>query len=513
MYIHYFREGPLTNSSSSHSFLLLKEGQEPPREITNIRIREETSFGPEWFILTSPDYKAAYAARIVYDNFLRYKVPNYIALIATEAVTGVKLSGDGYVDGHSVPVFPERYEGDGPDEEFVEEFFNFIMKETVVILGGTDNEYPPEGWPEGGKRLLLPEHDYYYPMPTEWTCRKDRKRGFWTLYNRISGTKIRLSFDDPFQEAKPGYATVPEQLDVCITKQCGYGCDFCYMNATPDSEQLDSTIVGYLLEHYTANKIFEVCYGGGDPLSYNHIKIMAPPYGSNLSVSITTRHLPARCANFLRQVRAVGISVSTPLDVRVQTDIYIDIMNKFSVEEWERYTPGVPIPAFHVIVGEKPEKVFRNTLNEIRNSADRIVKSVKWFKDRDSSYRPKLLLLAPRNIGRGKDYKFYDVNWLKHVRESVEFAWNLSVHADSELCARYREELEELGGSKLCLVPEDGRYSAYIGFNGKDLYMSPSSFSDIKVPFPRYRYGDPYIIEEAFKRIHEIMHARGELED
>lgn len=116
-----------------------------------------------------------------------------------------------------------------------------------------------------------------------------RKQGsWWTLYNKYSGAKLRISFEknpEPYL-----YSDFPELCDVSITTKCPYGCKNCYMNCGTTGLDADADIVGALRYALTSNT-FEIALGGGEPtLHPQFLDILQGFSEGSITPNFTTRN-------------------------------------------------------------------------------------------------------------------------------------------------------------------------------------------------------------------------------
>ena len=56
---------------------------------------------------------------------------------------------------------------------------------------------------------------------------------YLVLLDTVLGTKIRYNDED---ELVPEF---PESMDICISKKCKVGCQFCHEKCTPDGKHAD----------------------------------------------------------------------------------------------------------------------------------------------------------------------------------------------------------------------------------------------------------------------------------
>jgi hypothetical protein len=227
--VHQVRYGLATNSSSTHSILILP-GVDKDKEA-------DGGFGWDFFTAATKESKGLYAALQ-----LRYALLSMfnedIAQTVAQAWTGVDLTEPGsyeqYIDHQSTWVLPCSWDGKGIDKAFFDDLHTFLMRDDVLVLGGNDNT---------NKRHPLTKRPNAqtvdFPLPLEGSnkglvCRKDPVAGYWTIFNRNNGTKIRMSFGEANGgSVTPTKAHAPELVDLKITNWCGAGCEFCLEPATP----------------------------------------------------------------------------------------------------------------------------------------------------------------------------------------------------------------------------------------------------------------------------------------
>jgi len=193
-------------------------------------VSPSSGFGWDNFTLVDRDSKRTYLAAQVYQS-LCGSAGAEVALTVAEAWTGASLTRDSYngieenVDHQSVISFPSDFEGKGICREFVEDFARFLDREDVAVLGGNDNsdDHPDLG---RGDVENAGVRDGLADVGGRFVARKDPS-GFWTLFNRANGNKLRVSFGNGgFMEA-PVKAAAPELVDVKITDWCNMGCEYC----------------------------------------------------------------------------------------------------------------------------------------------------------------------------------------------------------------------------------------------------------------------------------------------
>ena len=212
--IHNLRVGFATNSSSTHSMIFSPGGTDSDVE--------GAEFGWQEFVAASSEAKARWLA-----CHLMASASNTCGTEVARALCQLWLGVDaeGYVDHQSLISLPRDWEGKGVDKGFFDELREFVMQENLVVLGGNDNEATQHGPID--YRSALPVDD-----SASYVARKD-SRGWWVLFDRGSGVKIRMSFTkDDITAVSADKSDTPELIDVKITDYCPFGCEFCLEPST-----------------------------------------------------------------------------------------------------------------------------------------------------------------------------------------------------------------------------------------------------------------------------------------
>lgn len=216
-------------------------------------------------------------------------------------------------------------------------------------------------------------------------CLNERKiigqyqNGNYTVYFMDDGTKIRYTNDDKF------VAVFPENIDLCITKSCSVGCQFCYANCVPNGKHWEySGKIKELLS--TLHPFTELAINGNDwdiPALTNFLSDMK---AQNVFVNATfhleqlyRRYNDIRYAQDMGQIHGIGVSI-----------------NKLYTKQYLDFLPKVKNCVVHVIAGIFDEEIFESLKN----------KSLK------------ILILGYKNIGRGK---LYDSLYSQKVKDNLEW--------------------------------------------------------------------------------------------
>jgi len=447
MKLFNLRLGLATNSSSTHSLIFL-----PGKKVEDKDVDQDVSerrFGWSRWTAASPEAKRAYVACMLLHNLPRQVLPFEIQKMVVQQWTGQTLTDDGYggaeehIDHQSVYCLPRSWDGKFVDKEFFDEFSAFMLQKDLVILGGNDNEDDRHAL-DNGKAFTLPLRQDDSSAP--WVARKDPKQGYWTLFNRAEGTKIRFTFDD--LQAVPRKASVPELVDVKITDYCPVGCKFCYQDSTASGKHADK--MGDLTYAIGKMKVFEVAIGGGEPtLHPDFVKILSGFRAYGVVPNFTTKLL-----HWLR-------------DPKIWTKV-IEAVGAFaySVDDGEDVDELAALLTHNGIPKEKASVQYvmgsNYALEPVLEAAGR--------------HRLRVTLLGYKTTGRGKDVKPTDYNGWITVARRVQQRFYLTLGIDTALAAEYEAQLEKEGVPKLLFTTQEGKFSMYV--DAVEMKCGPSSYCD-----------------------------------
>jgi hypothetical protein len=220
--IHNVRAGFATNSSSSHSIVMIPQGQ---REHTDEY--ERYSYNWEQFVLADADSKSAYFLTQMYQALQNAHLNHDEILHVMQGVLGADVNLENFPSEVGVDHQSHWYgmaDSIKNTPDLVRSMFAFMQRDDVIILGGNDNggdqEPPANCW-----------QDVRTEMFSQFGDKRVRQdQGHWIMFNKQSGTKIRMSFDA--DSAPYVKSTVPELVDLKVTDYCSYGCAFCLVPGT-----------------------------------------------------------------------------------------------------------------------------------------------------------------------------------------------------------------------------------------------------------------------------------------
>lgn len=341
MRTHNLRLGFATNSSSSHSILILPKGAPPP---SSSDVPED--YGWDDFTLA--------------DIFSKQDYFN----AQTGYLTGTRNENDPYVDHQSQwddLRIKDRLTGESTKSPEVIAFLHMLLSmDRVVVLGGNDNS---DNHPlleslqsQGAKNLS--RHG-------TWLLVRDPLKHY-VLFNCNDGTKIRLTETG---DDAPEKGTWPELVDIKITDHCPYQCNFCYQDSTPQGKHAPLEYLQALASRFRESGVLEVAIGGGEPtLHPDFERIVGAFHSAGVIVNVTSRNVNYWAGLPKVPVTAAAFSVDSAQQIK-------EIRKKFEVN----YPP------------------FQVHFQAIAGTID--VAEFKLMMEATESYR--LTLLGYKDTGRG----------------------------------------------------------------------------------------------------------------
>lgn len=453
MKIHNVRAGFATNSSSSHSIVMIPQGQ---REHTDEYSRY--SYNWEQFTLADTHSKSAYFIAQMYQALSDASMNRDEILHVIQGVLG------DHVDVHDLPDYmnvDHQSTWDGMQDsimrtpDMIRAMWDFVQRDDVVILGGNDNsqgQLPPANSFENDCTRMF----------TQLGNRKVRQDGdYWVLFNVNSGTKIRMSFDAQV----PPYvkSTFPELVDLKVTDYCQGGCEWCYQSSTKSGKHADLNNIKTILKALGQQGVFEVAIGGGEPTHYPHLaEVLEYAAEHGIVPNFTTffvdwlKNKPLMKA-VKAHVGAIGVSVHGVKDLNKVVKIK-QAVDRTSGRWDDRY---VHVTAQHV-VGSVPMEETAQILER------------SWEEGWD------LLLLGYKSVGFGASHAPHDLTGLDtllKLRQHKQAHYGARVSmlgVDTAFVQQFDPILEALGIAPVLKTCEEGKYSMYI--DSVTLSQGPSSY-------------------------------------
>lgn len=464
MHIWNIRRGFATNSSSSHSMLLLQEGKGYKDKDA------EAPYGWGDFVLGSETAKHNYLIPLLFDS-LRRSVGETIAkqvlrdlnLPATVDVENIPAVD---IDHQSVFRFPVNA-NDVTNIQFAKEFLQWCMKKNVVILGGNDNS---DGHPLTSKGPTINWAGVLADSVQAW---KDDTTGAWTLFSKDNGLSLRFSFDDMPADGLSFYSNTPSSrpnlVDIKITDSCPFQCAYCYQGSTPKAPHASLSAVVEVAQALASEQVFEVALGGGEPtLHPDFAQIVDEFHSRGVVCNFTTRNTKwlqsSRAVEVLNKCKAVAVSVDTVEGAKVAVEAFKNI----SAQRLQT--------TLQIVVGAQPRADFEDILAVAFEAGVSI--TLLGYKDNGFGLAYKMSDDKQQQIATAHD------NWTqwtleaynRHVKSAnLKYIPTLWVNIDTALAERSQTVLDTLEGKRTMYHTVEGAQSMYI--DAVKNTMAPSSFA------------------------------------
>lgn len=438
MQVHNVRVGFATNSSSSHSIVMIPRGQ---HESTDEY--ERFNYNWEQFTLADPDSKSAYFVTQLMQTLEDGHMEKSEIVHAVNSLLSTHYSVDDFSDsgvdhqsvwGNLGTMFRKH-------PELVKHMHEFIKRDDVVILGGNDNsdgQTPPDNSYQDVRTEAL-------NWGSEVQVRQDGDN--WCMFNSYSGAKIRFSL----LPDQPEYtkSSAPELVDLKISQFCRYKCAFCYQGSTPQGEHADLDNIKSVLDALAEMQVFEVALGGGEPTHYPHLaEVLQYAHERGIVPNFTTFGVDwlqntELVKTVQKTVGAIGVSVHDA-----------DQLNKIAkIEQVLNGGRGwgerrVQVTAQHVV-----GSVDMDTTAQLLDAC--------WDSGVD------LLLLGFKRTGFGANQEPHDMtglNMLLKLRRDRKPHWRAKISmlgVDTAFVQQFGDLLDELEIPKVLVTSEEGKFSMY----------------------------------------------------
>ncbi|MCK9567585.1 radical SAM protein [Candidatus Pacearchaeota archaeon] len=464
MFVHNVRYGFATNSSSTHSIVLIKKG---------VRVRddsEDQEFGWNFFTCASEEAKRQYLGQVVKINLAHLAdLEDEDAAIIASKWAGVEVNPSGYIDHQSIIAIPSnvnwgRYH---LRRDFFDDLLAFILRKDVAILGGNDNEEDRHPLIRDGKarnvlkRYQWDDEEIGSPVlnlmlesgSKHLRARYDKVGKFWSLFCGRSGTKVRTSFTE---DANADKSEVPELVDVKITDYCKQGCYYCYQGSTPKGKHASKELVRNVAYALKELETFEVALGGGESTEHpDLLEIIDDFHHMGIVVNLTTRNedwVINNLPTIKDKIGGIGLSVDSShglLDKLAKLRTHLPNVNCDS---------GLKLTV-QVVVGSCSQYEMEDILETCK------------------TFHLTVLLLGWKNTHRGARARREEVNlitlldrfWKTHEEKSF---WDgPSVSFDTSIVIEMREWLE-VNGDRWRFTTREGAHSMYIDCVSETMHKS-----------------------------------------
>lgn len=440
IFIHNLRAGFATNSSSSHSVVLIPEDMVGKFEPINA---DEITFGSNEFRLVSTEDKMRYLAAQLMSSATDKKklikifephVSNIAELVASTEPEDDEDAynygyGNFYVEGNSQITHP----ADPLHPAYVRTLTELFQSDRIVVVGGRDDSANYPFVMQGCEEEAL-----FETLKASYNTIVRTEGEHITIFDKVNGNKVRMSVKDvPYLKS-----SVPELVDLKITDYCAAGCNFCYQSSTEAGKHADMKTLKRAVSLLADMKVFEIAIGGGEPTDHpEFVEILKMIHDKEMVANFTTlsnRWLADanKLAAVQGMVKSIGVSCSSAKALSLVEEI-----NAVVNPGWTR----VKVMAQHV-VGAQPLWVTAEFINAA------LAKKIP------------ILLLGYKNVGFGKDFTRHDEGqdvafFLKMAVSSFKDA---SVSVDTALLDQYPTIPKLLDAPLSLTTSPEGKFSCYI---------------------------------------------------
>ena len=455
--VHSVRLGFATNSSSTHSLLLLRPGE---------RMKNEGVAGNEFgwtsFVAASGRSKAVYVALHIKDALLDL-VNEETAHLVVKSLTGIDLSSRAYIDHQSIYNLPLSRDGKGLDMAFLEEFRSFMTQKGLVILGGNDNNRKPgrtHHFQGEILRLGMPKDSSTFP----YIARKD-SRGYWTMFNPGTGAKVRFSWDG--RDVTADKSDTPELVDLKITSFCPHGCPWCYQDSGNSGKHAEEMDLNTILWALSELGVFEVAIGGGEPTCH------------------------PRFWKLLREIRN-GMHMVPNFSTRSLDWLYVPE----KAETVRDLCGGFAVSVSDFSDVDQAVRMCRETRMPLEKMSIQYAIGTGYFQAENvmrscREHNLRCTLLGYKTAGRGQDWKPRKDDWIGPLKkmQDDDKGWP-QIGIDTVLAEASMESLKEMKIARESYEIAEGKFSMYV--DAVEGVMGPSSYGGVRMPLPDKDSRPPY---------------------
>jgi organic radical activating enzyme len=447
--------------------------------------------GYNWgnFTLADPKSKLDYLATAIWQQ-LSSQGDELSALVVTRELLSLpEWSPSGTIDHQSTFHMPGSEDGATIDANFARAFARWIQSESVVVLGGNDNDDPHPN--ANGQDLMPFEREGSNP----YVAKYDELSGSWTLFNKSNGAKMRMAFDPSeeleLQEIKPKVAMgiapalrlgpaekgepprmgSPELVDVKITDYCDIGCAYCYQGSTVEGKHAKLEDIQELARQFFKAGILEVALGGGEPTRHpEFVNILEAFSSQGIVANFTTRDLsflsdPQLSERILGASKSIAVSVSSKREM----DSAWEMWNQSG---WAKRIYSNPF-SYQYVMGTSSDEELRAMIQKSTSSNFNL--TLLGYKDSGRG--------AQWRLGKGKTMMVREAKvqnqsgaWIGTVKESMgERSWS-KVCIDTALARECEPQLEEGKIPRHLWHKSEGLVSMYV--DAVDMTMGVSSYED-----------------------------------
>jgi hypothetical protein len=470
--INRIRKGFATNSSSSHSIVLVKN-EKIDDDCSN---SEDLEYGWEKFTLSTYRSKkwyflTAYLQQVgkLYDEGF---IKKWLDLTDEDLdYINDQVRNDSFygIDHQSRFLYPVDDSGH-PHREFLMALKDEVIKNPkVVVFGGNDND---DNDLPSYIQLAKNNHPLLEALVDEGrdsTYKISKGNNYWVLFNTSTGDKIHFGGDGVVEKAD-----FPELVDLKITDRCDCHCNYCYQGSTPNGKIADYKDIDDLIFAFKEMGVLEVALGGGDPLTYPKFNLLLKKFRANRIIpNFSTKDYEELVTNknfksIIENSGAIGISVSNFYELKTAYHLLFSACYLAELDERYFRQKNINKIVFQVIPGIIWPADVENIIEYMRHNTFKVLFLGPKFKGRASS------LDKSNTLSRVKETIPYIISGIK------EYPGMISV--DTSLANLMEKDLNKIKADKRTYYTEEGKFSMYVDAVNKT--CGSCSFADKYADFP-----------------------------
>ena len=288
-----------------------------------------------------------------------------------------------------------------------------------------------------------------------------------------NGTKVRYTNDDKFM---PEF---PENIDIKLTNNCPYNCEFCHENSSPTGESVDIKKLWKKLSDLALPSDIELALGGGALSTINNFKqlIISLPQITNITINQKELNNIA----FFNQLVWLSTNYKNIFGIGIS---FNDMNDQKSILRLKQLSSAAPDSVvYHTIYGITTKEEYEFLYNKL--------------------HAQKVLVLGYKNFRRGEVYKS---NHLEQMLENQKsFDKNLSVYREKFPTLSFdclaveqlnlKDKISDEDWNKY-YMGDDGQFTMYIDLVKNEFAKNSSSSK-------RYKIQSGQTIRDLFKIIRE----------
>lgn len=436
-----FRVGFATNSSSSHSVVLIPDSM--MGKVDDVGGPSDYGYQWQWFRLVSPEMKLRYLAAQLFTTIFHNNRDSLNKALIKYFPEVSEIDQDELSVDHQSMMTPPPFP---PTDSYVDAIVKMFLSSNVAVIGGNDNSDMGEPEREWEKHPII---GHLMGSSFGTLCRFEENR--ITIFEKATGQKLRMTFDgSSFTKG-----SAPELVDLKITDFCDAGCSFCYQGSTEQGRHANIQRIQAIANLLNEVGVFEVAIGGGEPTKHPKfaeilqiigMRGMVPNFTTFNSDWISNKEVKAAVSRFVGGIGVSCLSVKDMEKARAIRSIFPHRRNDKPIVTVQHVLGSVPLD----VTGSLMETAFNEGF--------------------------PVLMLGFKETGFGKGYRRHDHGDVPlFLKLAVGGCKSPQLSVDTALVDQWPGLCEALGAPEALVTSPEGKFSCYIDAVKKT--VAPSSYS------------------------------------